>query len=118
MKLRRIHGGETELFLPRPNLARLPWPDAYRFERDTGASKTIRRQGWAVCRGDLTRMLNYEIRYLTGDDKVALIYKTQRSGDRDAELAASVPMSRRYKIYEIWRGDECVRRGINPRLPN
>jgi hypothetical protein len=63
-------------------------------------------------------MLNYEIRYLTGDDRVALIYMTQRWGDRDAERAAAVPMSRRYKSYEIWRGDEFVGRGINPRLPN
>jgi hypothetical protein len=64
------------------------------------------------------QMLNYEIRYLTSDDRVAIIYKTLLSGDRDAVLAASKPTRLIYKHYEVWRGDECVGRGINPRLPN
>ena len=64
------------------------------------------------------RMLNYEIRYLTSDRRVAIIYKTLLSGDRDAVLAASKPTRLNYKHYEVWRGDECVGRGVNPRLPN
>ena len=63
-------------------------------------------------------MLNYEIRYLTSDHRVAIIYKALLSDDRDAALAASKPTRLRYKLYEIWRGDECVGRGVNPRLPN
>jgi len=67
---------------------------------------------------DPLTMLNYEIRYLTSDDKVAIIYNTLQSGDRDAVLTAAKPVRLRYKLYEVWRGDECVGRGINPRLPN
>ena len=63
-------------------------------------------------------MLNYEICYLTSDDRVAIIYKTLLSDDRNAVLAACKPTRLRYKHFEIWRGDECVGRGINPRLPN
>jgi len=64
------------------------------------------------------QMLNYEIRYLRGDDRVAIIYKTLLSGDRDAVITASKPTRLNYKHYEVWRGDECVGRGVNPRLPN
>ena len=64
------------------------------------------------------QMLNYEIRYLRGDDRVAIIYKTLLSGDRDAVITASKPTRLNYKHYEVWRGDECVGRGVNPSLPN
>ncbi|MBV9330622.1 MAG: hypothetical protein JOZ55_03615 [Alphaproteobacteria bacterium] len=63
-------------------------------------------------------MLNYEIRYLRGDHKVALIYRTQQWDDREAMLAASDAVRIRYKQFEVWRGDDCVGRGINPSLPN
>lgn len=63
-------------------------------------------------------MPNYEILYLTSDDKVSLIYKTYQRDDRDAVLAATMPMQTGYKSFEIWRGDECVKRGINPLVPN
>jgi hypothetical protein len=63
-------------------------------------------------------MLNYEIRYLTSDDRLALIYNTLLNGDRDAVRVAMRPMRLRYKQFEIWRGDECVEKGVNPRLPN
>jgi hypothetical protein len=64
------------------------------------------------------QMLNYEIRYVTSDDKLALIYNTLQSGDRDAVCVARRPMHVHYKQFEVWRGDECVEKGINPRLPN
>ena len=63
-------------------------------------------------------MLNYEIRYITSDARLALIYKAQLEDDRDAVRAATKPIRLRYKLFEVWRGDECVGRGINPRLPN
>jgi hypothetical protein len=63
-------------------------------------------------------MLNYEIRYLTSDDRLTLIYKTLQSGDRDAVSLATRPMKLPYKQFEVWRGDKCVERGVNPRLPN
>ena len=49
-------------------------------------------------------MLDYEICYLTKDDKLALLYRTQLSGDRDAVSAAARPMRIRYKQFEVWRG--------------
>jgi len=63
-------------------------------------------------------MLNYEIRYITSDARLALIYRAQLEDDRNAVLAAAQPNRLRYKLFEVWRGDECVGRGINPRLPN
>jgi hypothetical protein len=67
---------------------------------------------------EASKMLNYEIRYLTSDDRLALIYNTLLSGDRDAVRVAMRPMRLRYKQFEIWRGDECVEKGVNPELPN
>ena len=64
------------------------------------------------------QMLNYQIRYLTSDDRLALIYNTLQSDDRDAVRVARRPMRLPYKQFEVWRGDECVEKGINPRLPN
>ncbi len=63
-------------------------------------------------------MLNYEICYLTADARLALSFRTQQAGDRDAVLTAARPLPLRYKRFEVWRGDECVGSGINPRLPN
>jgi hypothetical protein len=62
-------------------------------------------------------MPSYEIRYLTAGDRISLIYKTYLAHDRDAVLKA-VASKADYKSYEIWRGDEFVERGINPRVPN
>ena len=76
----------------RPIVARLSWPY------------------WAV--------LNYEIRYITSDARLALIYRALLADDRDAVRAAERPVRLRYKLFEVWRGDECIGRGINPRLPN
>jgi hypothetical protein len=63
-------------------------------------------------------MLNYEICYLTADEKLAVSYRTQQAGDRDAVRMAAQALKLRYKLFEVWRGDECVGRGIHPRLPN
>ena len=63
-------------------------------------------------------MLDYEIRYLTNDARLAVLYRTQRNDDREAVRTAMSAGVLRYKLFEVWRGDECVGRGINPSLPN
>lgn len=62
-------------------------------------------------------MFAYEILYLNTDNAVSLNYKTYRRSDRDA-VHAAVANALAYKLFEVWRGDECVERGINPRTPN
>ncbi len=63
-------------------------------------------------------MPDYEILYLTRDEKLSVIYKTYRRDDGDAVLAATGPAHVGYKSFEIWRGDECVKRGVHPLVPN
>ena len=63
-------------------------------------------------------MPDYEIVYLSTNDRPALIYRILRRDDCDAIDTATASLGLPYKMFEIWHGERCVIRGVNPLAPN